>query len=349
MPPIAVAAGFAIGLVFGAVGLLSGFCLMSGLRDWWTVDDSRKIRSYAVALAVAIFGAQSLAGAGIVDIAKSIYLQPSFSVPLIFAGGVLFGFGMVLANGCASRSLVLLGKGNLRSLVVIAFIGIAAQMTLKGLLAPARLAMLQWTQISPAAVSAPALLTMLGLDGLVARLGVTLIAGGSLLLFAFSDRRFRQSYGQIAAGLAVGLLVTAGWFSTGWLGADEFNPIPVASLTFIAPVADTLQYAMLSTGLTLNFGIAVVTGVVTGSLLTALLTGRFALEGYSSAPHMVRSIAGAALMGIGGAMAYGCSIGQGLTGLSTLALPSFVAVAGILTGAALGLRGAVVIPALAAR
>jgi uncharacterized protein len=349
MPPIAVAAGFAIGLVFGAVGLLSGFCLMSGLRDWWTVDDSRKIRSYAVALAVAIFGAQSLAGAGIVDIAKSIYLQPSFSVPLIFAGGVLFGFGMVLANGCASRSLVLLGKGNLRSLVVIAFIGIAAQMTLKGLLAPARLAMLQWTQISPAAVSAPALLTMLGLDGLVARLGVTLIAGGSLLLFAFSDRRFRQSYGQIAAGLAVGLLVTAGWFSTGWLGADEFNPIPVASLTFIAPVADTLQYAMLSTGLTLNFGIAVVAGVVTGSLLTALLTGRFALEGYSSAPHMVRSIAGAALMGIGGAMAYGCSIGQGLTGLSTLALPSFVAVAGILTGAALGIRGAVVIPALAAR
>jgi uncharacterized protein len=349
MPDISVFAGFATGLAFGVVGLLSGFCLMSGLRDWWTAEDGRKIRSYSVALAIAIFGTQVLAGVGIVDITKSLYLQPSFSAPLIFAGGVLFGFGMVLSNGCASRALVLLGKGNLRSLVVIALIGIAAQMTLKGLLAPARLAILQWTQISPKAVSVPALLSMMGLDGLVARIAVTLIAGAALLAFAFSDRRFRQAYGLIAAGLAVGLLVTAGWLTTGWLGADEFNPIAVASLTFISPIADTLQYAMLSTGLTLNFGIAVVTGVVTGSLLTSLLTGRFALEGYSSAQHMVRSIAGAALMGIGGAMAYGCSVGQGLTGLSTLAMPSLVAVAGILTGAAVGLRGAAVIPAFAAR
>jgi uncharacterized protein len=349
MPDISVSVGFAIGLVFGVVGLLSGFCLMSSLRDWWTADDGRKIRSYAVALAVAVLGTQLLAGAAIVDIAKSLYLQPSFSAPLLFAGGVLFGFGMVLANGCPSRSLVLLGKGNLRSLVVIAIIGIAAQMTLKGLLAPARLAVLQWTQISPAVVSAPALLSMMGLDGLVARIAVTLIACTALLAFAFSDHWFRRSYGQIAAGFAVGLLVTAGWLATGWLGADEFNPIAVSSLTFISPIADTLQYAMLSTGLTLNFGIAVVTGVVTGSLLTALLTGRFALEGYNSAQHTLRSIAGAALMGIGGAMAYGCSVGQGLTGLSTLAMPSFVAAAGILAGAAIGIRGAAVIPALAAR
>jgi uncharacterized membrane protein YedE/YeeE len=349
MPDISVSAGFAIGLVFGVVGLLSGFCLMSSLRDWWTADDGRKIRSYALALAVAIFGAQLLAGAGIVDIAKSLYLQPSFSAPLMFAGGLLFGFGMVLANGCASRALVLLGKGNLRSLVVIAIIAIAAQMTLKGLLAPARIAIMQWTQISPAAVSVPALLSMMGLDGLVARIAVTLIAGGALLIFAFADHRFRHSYGQIGAGLAVGLLVTAGWLTTGWLGADEFNPIPVTSLTFISPVADTLQYAMLSTGLTLNFGIAVVTGVVTGSLLTALSTRRFALEGYNSVHHMVRSISGAALMGIGGAMAYGCSVGQGLTGLSTLAMPSVIAAAGIVSGAAVGIRGAVVIPAIAAR
>jgi uncharacterized membrane protein YedE/YeeE len=349
MSDISVFAGLAIGLAFGVVGLLSGFCLLSGLRDWWTTDDSRKIRGYAVALAVAIFGTQLLAGSGIVDIAKSLYLQRSFSAPLMFAGGLLFGFGMVLSNGCASRGLVLLGKGNLRSLVVITIIGITAQMTLRGLLAPARLAVLQWTQISAATVSVPAVLSMMGLDAVVARLGATLLSGGALLIFAFADRRFRRSYGQIAAGLAVGLLVTAGWFSTGWLGADEFNPIPVASLTFIAPVADTLQYAMLSTGLTLNFGIAVVTGVVAGSLLTSLVTGRFALEGYSSAPHMLRSIAGAASMGIGGAMAYGCSVGQGLTGLSTLAMPSFIAVAGILTGAALGIRGAVIIPALAAQ
>jgi len=349
MPDISVFAGFAIGLVFGVVGLLSGFCLMSSLRDWWRADDGRKIRSYALALAVAMLGTQLLAGAGIVDIAKSLYLQPSFSAPLIFAGGLLFGFGMVLANGCASRALVLLGKGNLRSLLVIAIIGITAQMTLKGLIAPARLAVLQSTQISPAAISAPALLKMMGLGENVARIAVTLLAVGALAIFAFSDARFRRAYGQVAAGLIVGGLVTAGWLATGWLGADEFNPIPVTSLTFISPVADSLQYVMLSTGLTLSFGVAVVGGVLAGSLVTALVTGRFALEGFSSAQHMLRSIGGAALMGIGGAMAYGCSVGQGLTGLSTLAAPSFIAVTAIIAGAAIGLRAGSVIPALAVR
>ncbi len=349
MPAIPVSAGFAIGLVFGVVGLLSGFCLMSSLRDWWTANDGRRIRSYAVALAVALIGTQLVAGMGLVDIAKSLYLQPSFSAPVMFAGGLLFGFGMVLSNGCASRALVLLGKGNLRSLVVIAIIGIAAQMTLKGLLAPARLAIMQWTQISPAAVSAPELLSTMGLDESVARIATTLIASGGLLIFAFSDSQFRKAYGQIAAGLVVGLLVIAGWLSTGWLGADEFNPVPVTSLTFISPIADSVQYTMLSTGMTLSFGIAVVAGVLTGSLATAVLTGRFKLEGYNSPNHMLRSISGAALMGIGGAMAFGCSIGQGLTGLSTLAMPSFIAVAGILAGAAVGIRGAVVIPALATR
>lgn len=349
MPAISISAGFAIGFAFGVVGLLTGFCLMSSLRDWWTANDGRKVRSYAVALAVAILGAQFVAGAGLVDIAKSLYLQPSFSAPLIFAGGLLFGIGMVLANGCASRALVLLGKGNLRSLVVIATIGVTAQMALKGLIAPARLAFLQATQTTPAAISVPALLATLGIDEFVARIAVTLIASGALLIFAFSDQKFRRSYLQSFGGVAVGALVVAGWLATGWLGADDFNPIPVTSLSFVSPIADTLQYTMLSTGLSLNFGIALVAGVLAGSLLTAVLTGRFSLEGYSSPNHMVRSISGAVLMGVGGAMAYGCSIGQGLTGLSTLGMPSFVAVAGILSGAALALRGPVAVPALATR
>lgn len=349
MPAISISAGFAIGFAFGVVGLLTGFCLMSSLRDWWTANDGRKVRSYAVALAVAILGTQFVAGAGLVDIAKSLYLQPSFSAPLLFVGGLLFGIGMVLANGCASRALVLLGKGNLRSLVVIATIGVTAQMALKGLIAPARLAFLQATQTTPAAISVPALLATLGIDEFAARVAVTLIASGALLIFAFSDQKFRRSYLQIFGGVAVGALVVAGWLVTGWLGADDFNPIPVTSLSFVSPIADTLQYTMLSTGLSLNFGIALVAGVLAGSLLTAVLTGRFSLEGYSSPNHMVRSISGAVLMGVGGAMAYGCSIGQGLTGLSTLGMPSFVAVAGILSGAALALRGPVAVPALATR
>jgi uncharacterized membrane protein YedE/YeeE len=336
---IVVYAGLLIGLAYGAVGLLSGFCLMSSLRGWWAEGDSRLIRSYALALGVAIAVTQLLAAGSVVDLGKSIYLQPSFSAPLMFVGGLLFGYGMVLSNGCGSRALVLLGRGNLRSFVVVVVLGIAAQMTLKGLIAPARIALLQVSQTAPAIISLPALLSTLGVGETFARTLAASVISGALIIFAFAHGPFQRAWGQIAAGIAVGLLVAAGWFATGYLGADDFNPTPVTSLTFVAPIADTLQYVMLSTGLTLNFGIATVVGVFAGSLVTALATGRFHLEGYQSPRHMLRSAGGAALMGAGGAMAYGCSIGQGLTGLSTLALASFVAVAGILVGSAAGLRG----------
>ncbi len=336
---IVILAGLAIGLIYGAVGLLSGFCLMSSMRGWLAEGDGRLARSYALAMAVAIAASQALAGHGLLDLGKSIYLQPSFSALVLFLGGLLFGYGMVLSNGCGSRALVLLGRGNLRSFVVVVVLAIAAQMTLKGLVAPARIALVQATQTTVAANSLPALLSGIGLGAAASRILAAAALVAALGAFAFAHAPFRRSPGQIAAGVAVGLLVAAGWFATGYLGADEFNPVPVTSLTFIAPIADTLQYAMLSTGLTANFGIATVAGVFCGSLVTALATGRFRLEGYSSPRHMLRSAGGAALMGIGGVMAFGCSIGQGLTGLSTLALASFVAVAGILLGTAAGLRG----------
>jgi uncharacterized protein len=336
---IVILAGLLIGLVYGAVGLLSGFCLMSGLRGWWAQGDSRLVRSYALALGVAISATQLLAVRGVVDLGKSIYLQPTFSAPLMFFGGVLFGYGMVLSNGCGSRALVLLGRGNLRSLVVVIVLGVAAQITLKGLIAPGRIAVLQWTQITATVTSLPALVSKFGVSEAFARTLAAPIVSAALIIFAFAHPPFQRAWGQIAAGVIVGLLIAAGWFATGYLGADDFNPAPVTSLTFVAPIADTLQYMMLSTGLTLNFGIVTVAGVFAGSLVTALATQRFHWEGYSSPRHMLRSIGGAVLMGAGGAMALGCSVGQGLTGLSTLALASFVAVAGILLGSAAGLRG----------
>lgn len=345
---LVILAGLVIGLVYGAVGLLSGFCLMSSMRGWLAKGDGRLVRSYALAIAVAIAASQFLAGNGMVDLGKSIYLQQTFSAPVLFLGGLLFGYGMVLSNGCGSRALVLLGRGNLRSFVVVIVLAIAAQMTLKGLIAPARIALVQASQTTLSANSLPTLLATLGLGEAVSRVLSAAAMVIALILFAFAHPAFRRSPGQIAAGVIVGLLVACGWYVTGYLGADDFNPVPVTSLTFIAPIADSLQYAMLSTGLTLNFGIATVAGVFAGSLVTALTTGRFHLEGYSSPRHMLRSAGGAALMGIGGVMAFGCSIGQGLTGMSTLALGSFIAVAGILLGTAAGLRGSLRVQPLAA-
>ncbi len=346
VPEIVLYAGFLIGAAFGAVGLLSGFCLLSGLRNWWTEGDGRGIRAFALALAVAIVGTQILSASGLVDLGKSLYLQPSFSPSLLLIGGLLFGYGMVLANGCASRALVLLGRGNLRSLVVILVIGVAAQATLKGVLAPARVAFLNWSAQSSSTISLPAALATLGLDAGIAQALAVVAVSGALLVFALTHAGFKQAPGQIAAGVAVGLLVCLGWFATGYLGADDFNPAPVTTLTFISPIGDTVQYAMLPTALSLNFGIALAIGTLAGSFLAALFARRFQPEGFSSRQQMLRSIGGAALMGIGGALAYGCSIGQGLTGLSTLALPSLIAVTGIILGAAAGLRGPIRVPAL---
>src|ERR1700759_2230806 len=146
---IAVLSGLVIGLVYGSLGLLSGFCMMSGLRGWWAEGDGRLARTYALAMGVAIAASPLLAARGTVDLGKSIYLQSSFSAPVMFLGGLLFGYGMVLSNGCGSRALVLLGRGNLRSLVVVIVLGIFAEMTLKGLIAPARIAAVRVTQMTP--------------------------------------------------------------------------------------------------------------------------------------------------------------------------------------------------------
>src|SRR3954453_12163690 len=345
---IVLLAALIIGLIYGSVGLLSGFCMMSGIRGWLAEGDGRLVRTYALAMGTAIAASQVLAAAGLIDLGKSIYLQPTFSAPVLFLGGILFGYGMVMSNGCGSRALVLLGRGNLRSLVVVIVLAIFAQMTLKGLIAPARIAMVGASQTTAAANSVPALLASLGLSATAARMIAASALAAVLIIFAFADAPFRQSAGQIAAGIIVGLLVAAGWYGTGYLGADDFNPAPVTSLTFIAPIADALQYVMLSTGSTLNFGIVTAFAVFAGSLVTALATGRFHLEAYQSPRHMLRSAGGAALMGVGGVMAFGCSVGQGLTGLSTLSLASFIAIAGILIGTAAGLRGALKVQPLAA-
>jgi uncharacterized protein len=345
---IVLLAATIIGLIYGSVGLLSGFCMMSGMRGWLAEGDGRLARTYALAMGTAIVASQVLAAAGLVDLGKSIYLQPTFSAPVLFLGGLLFGYGMVMSNGCGSRALVLLGRGNLRSLVVVIILAIFAQMTLKGLIAPSRIAMVGASQTTSATNSLPALLASVGLSAVAARMIAASALAAALIIFAFAYAPFRQSPGQIAAGLVMGLLVAGGWYATGYLGADDFNPVPITSLTFIAPIADALQYVMLSTGSTLNFGIVTVFAVFAGSLVTALLTGRFHIEGYQSPRHMLRSAGGAALMGAGGVMAFGCSVGQGLTGLSTLSLASFIAVAGILFGTAAGLRGALRVQPLAA-
>src|SRR5438045_8047336 len=198
---IVVSAGLAIAVVYGALGRLSDFCRMRSLRGWVAQGDSRLVRTYALAVGVAIAATQLLATRGMVDLGKSIYLQPTFSVPLMFFGGLLFGYGMVLSNGCGSRALVLLGRGNLRSFVVVIVLGIFAEMTLKGLIAPMRITITQLSQTTATVTSVPALLSSVGLAAIPARMLAASLIGAALIIFALAHAPFRRSPGQLGAAL----------------------------------------------------------------------------------------------------------------------------------------------------
>ncbi|MDN3988338.1 YeeE/YedE family protein [Zwartia vadi] len=324
---ILIWSGLAIGLAFGATGQYSGFCLNRAFKEYWQSGALHKAQSFVLALGVAIIGTQALAHFEMIDLSKSIYRGPTFSWLLVFVGGGLFGYGMMLANGCGARTLVLCAQGNLRSLVVLLCLGISAYMTLTGVFGPLRMVLAQTTAVSGGSIADLPVIA----QGWV----VSLLLLG-LFAFSFWKLNLLRHKRDLFAGFVMGLLIVAGWFSTGWLAFDEFEPVNLVSLTFVAPIGETIQYAMIATGMKLSFGVSAVLGVLLGSFLIAWLRKGLHLQGFSSPREMLRYIVGGVSMGVGGSLALGCSIGQGLTGLSTLALSSVVAVAGILLGARLG-------------
>lgn len=339
-------AGFVIGILFGITVQRTGFCLNTAFRGLLVTGDRRKFSAFLLAMAIAVLGTQISEAVGLIDLRRSIYLSAPLSWLVIPLGGAIFGYGMIASNGCGARSLVLLGQGNLRSFVVLLCLGIAAYATLSGILAPVRTALAGPTTLAfdklpsiPRYLEAP-------LGAMGAKVLPTLVFSGILAAISFSNAAFRNSLRDMTGGLVVGLLIVAGWLATGWLGRDDFEPGPVASLTFIAPVGDTIQYAMLATGARMSFGVAIICGVFVGALAAALVTRTYELQSFSRPTQTLRYMAGGTLMGIGGAMALGCSIGQGLTGFSTLSFGSFLAIAGIALGSTLALRGPLRLPDL---
>lgn len=332
--------GLLIGILFGLFGQRTAFCMTSGLRRAMVDGDGRMLRAFVLAVAIAILGSQLLAGFGWVNLGASIYVTPQVPWLAFVLGGLLFGYGMIMANGCGARALVLLGSGNLRSLVVLLMIGIGGQMALTGLLATTRLALADIASVTLSTA------TLTGLFGAANSAWAGVIVAVPLAAYVFLSPAFRRSPRHIVGGLAIGALIPVGWFFTGYLGADDFDPVPLASLTFVAPLGGTIQYLMLSTGMALGFAVTTVVGVLLGSFAAAALTRDFELQGFSSPKRMLRYIGGGLLMGIGGAMALGCTIGQGLSGLSTLSVGSLLAVSSIVLGATLGLRGPLKLPSL---
>jgi uncharacterized membrane protein YedE/YeeE len=306
------------------------------------MGDKNRLRAWFMAIGLAIVLSQVLQAQGLIDLGQAIYLTTNFNWLGYILGGFLFGIGMTLASGCGQRTLVRVGGGNLKSLVALLFLGLTAYMTMRGVLALVRVNAIEVTSVS-LEVADQGIGTLLaaaaGLENAaVVNWAVTAVLGGGLIVYALASREFRRSFDNLLAGVSIGLIIPAGWYVTGVVGFDDFEPVRLESYTFIAPTAESLQYLMTYTGSTINFGVAAVFGVILGSFAYVILTGKFRLEFFVGRDDMLRHIYGGILMGFGGVLALGCTVGQGITGLSTLALGSLMALVSIIFGSALTMK-----------
>ena len=340
---------FALAFVFGAVANRTNFCTMGAVSDVVNMGDWSRMRMWLLAIAVAVAGATALQLAGWIDVSKTIYTSPRFIWLSYVVGGLLFGIGMTLASGCGSKTLIRIGGGNLKSLVVAIVLAITAYMTLKGILAVFRVAAIDAVDATfTRPQDLPSLLApALGMDRriVLAVLGAALAAG--LLAFVFKAREFR-TFDNILGGAVVGLVVVGCWILSGHIGHVAEDPATLEekflatnsgrmeAFSFVAPYAYSLELLMLwsDKSRVVTLGIAAVAGMLAGSFAYALASRSFRLESFRDPEDLINHLVGAALMGFGGVLALGCTIGQGISGLSTLALGSFFAFFSIIAGAA---------------
>ncbi len=343
---------FGLGLVFGLVGNKTNFCTLGAVSDVVNMGDWSRMRMWMLAVAVAIFGTAALQLAGLFDVSKSIYTGSRLIWFSNLLGGLCFGVGMTLASGCGSKTLIRIGGGNLKSLVVFVFLGIAAYMTMRGLFGVWRVRWLDSVAVDlESGQDIPALLAASGMAPDSALLLAAGVVGGLLLAGALASRESWRA-DVLLGGIVVGLVVIAGWYVSGHIGYVEEHPMTLEeafigtnsgraeSFTFVAPLGYTLELLMLWSDASriVTFGIASALGVVTGSALYAALTRSFRIESFRDPGDLVRHLIGAVLMGFGGVTAFGCTIGQGVTGFSTLALGSILTTLAIIAGAAVTMK-----------
>jgi uncharacterized protein len=345
--------GFALAVVFGAVAQRTHFCTMGAVADIVNMGDWSRMRMWALAAGVAIVGFNAMVALGWVEAGDSIYATPKFIWLSNTLGGLMFGFGMVLASGCGSKTLVRLGAGNLKSLAVFIVLGLAAFATLKGVTAVARVATVDRAAFTlPAGQDLPSLLAgATGAARPALALGLGLMVGGALLAWALARPQGRSGEALLGGGV-IGAVIAGVWWASGRLGHVAEHPqtleeVFVAtnsqrmeSLSFVSPIAYTIDWLLFFSDKSkvLTLGIVSTVGVIVGSALVALVTRTFRWEGFGGVEDTANHFVGAMLMGVGGVTALGCTIGQGLSGLSTLSLGSMLALAGILGGAVLALR-----------
>lgn len=314
-PQAALWFGLGLGVLFGALAQITKFCFRRALVG----EDRRSAAGvWLTAFAVAVLGTQAAVWMGWISFGDHRFMAADLPVLAIIAGGLLFGAGMVLTRGCVSRLTVLGGGGNLRALTVLLVFAVTAHAALKGILAPLRTSLGSFTvQIESAALPGSPMLW------------AALIAIAALVFALRSGNRF----GLLGLAALLGALVPLGWVGTGFVLYDDFDPIAMQSLSFTSPFADTLFYTVASTSISAGFGVGLIGGVFAGALLLSVLRGQFVWQSFSSPRETGRYMAGGAMMGLGGVLAGGCTVGAGLSGVPTLSVAAILALAAMGAGA----------------
>jgi uncharacterized protein len=331
---LAALVGLAGGILLGLAARLGEFCTLGAIETAAWGGDQTRLRLWGVVLGVAILGTQIGASAGAIDLSGTIYQSIAWNPIASILGGLLFGYGMALAGNCGFGALVRFGGGDLRSLVVVVVMGIFGFIALSGPLAPLRISLFpQPAAEGPSGIvydiaavtGAPGLLTA----GIIAAL---------FLAWGLSYAPLRAAPRMIAWGAVAGVSVVGCFIGTTWVADAGLGAVAVEGPSFTAPVGRTLIFLMTSTAGGVTFSVGAVLGVMVGALAGSVLRGLFKWEACEDPRELGRQVSGAAMMGIGGVVAMGCSVGQGVTAFAALAWSGPVTLAAIVVGAIFGLR-----------
>ena len=342
--------GLAVGLAVGISGRLSRFCTFCAINDLVRHGDTVRLKGWALAIAAAMVGVNGLAAAGLIDVSQTIYLAGAFGWGGALIGGAIFGVGMALTGSCGYSLVIRSGGGDLKAVIALIIMGLSAYMAARGLTGLGRVEWIDPLSLDLSASGGHGLAALLGdLSGLdaetIARPLPWAIAGG-LAVWSLADARLRARPRLYLPAVVIGLAAVSGFAVTGILGADDFDPAKVESVSFIMPAGNAILYLLTFTGASINFGIALLFGTIAGSFVASLARSDWTFASFQTPNETVRILTGAFLMGFGGVTALGCTIGQGITGVATLSGSSILAVAAIFAGAAvvvqlsLGQRGA---------
>jgi uncharacterized membrane protein YedE/YeeE len=328
-PAVLGSGGLLVGLLFGFFAQRSRFCLRAAVLEFWRGQPGEKLAVWLLAFSSAVVGVQLLILAGALDVGTARQLAARGSISGALVGGLLFGVGMVMTRGCASRLLILSANGNLRALLSGLVFAVAAQASLSGALAPARNALAQWWTVDGGAGRDLLAITGIGHSG---GLAVGLVWLAAALYFA---SRAGRGVWKWVGGLGTGLMVAAGWWFTYAVSTNTFELVQVQGLTFSGPSAEWLMRVLATPSPVVGFDFGLLPGVFLGSLLGALVGREWKIEGFKDGYSMGRYIAGAVLMGFGSMLAGGCAVGAGMTGGAVFALTAWLTLLGMWAGAGL--------------